>query len=225
MRVNLMGMEANPHPCMWICFRIQVYFNVIAHTRLYKSNNSNMFLRSVCFYFYYKPHSAFSVMVKPLHCLEYFNLWVCSVAKKKKSPLLPSLLPRNTIYSLNLGSLWTFLKIFQTILTTMISNGRLCAHSLCSGVGQFLLRERLSVSICDASVQSVTLHRKKTAINRRVYPQKLHNLWIKTSALQLLLYTSSKWCKIYKWVVSWVCHTYPNKLRARHAVGSHHSLL
>lgn len=196
---------------MWICFRIQVYFNVIAHTRLYKSNNSNMFLRSVCFYFYYKPHSAFSVMVKPLHCLEYFNLWVCSVAKKKKSPLLPSLLPRNTIYSLNLGSLWTFLKIFQTILTTMISNGRLCAYSLCSGVGQFLLRERLSVSICDASVQSVTLHRKKTAINRRVYPQKLHNLWIKTSALQLLLYTSSKWCKIYKWVVSWVCHTYSNK--------------
>lgn len=167
MRVNLMGMEANPHPCMWICFRIQVYFNVIAHATLYKSNNSNMFLRSVCFYFYYKPHSAFSVMVKPLHCLEYFNLWVCSVAKKKKSPLLPSLLPRNTIYSLNVGSLWTFLKIFQTILTTMISNGRLCAYSLCSGVGQFLLRERLSVSICDASVQSVTLHRKKTATRQK----------------------------------------------------------
>lgn len=97
MRVNLMGMEANPHPCMWICFRIQVYFNAIAHATLYKSNNSNMFLRSVCFYFYYKPHSAFSVMVKPLHCLEYFNLWVCSVAKKKKSPF-PALTPQHNLF-------------------------------------------------------------------------------------------------------------------------------
>lgn len=60
MSMNLMGMEANPHLRMWICFWIQVYFNVIAHRTLNKSKNLNMFLRSVCLHFITNPiqHSA-----------------------------------------------------------------------------------------------------------------------------------------------------------------------